>query len=151
MLLPKKLPKKILGWREIVSLPGLGIDQITTKLDTGARTAALHVSSYKILIRRNKKIVEFVTHPVQRSRLPTVKCHADFVEYRFITSSNGTRTLRPVILTPIKIDHEEWSIEITLVNRDIMGFRMLLGRETLKKRFLIDPSRSYLSQKRKKS
>lgn len=146
-----KTLKKILGWREIVSLPSFGIDSIKAKIDTGAKTSALHVSDYKIKVLRNKKkVVQFVTHPVQRSNTPECPCQAEFIEYRYVVSSNGAKSLRPVVKIDIKIDDAIWAIEVTLVNRDIMGFRMLLGREALQKKFLVDPARSFVLRKRKK-
>jgi hypothetical protein len=144
-----KPPKKLVGWREVVALPDLDIAEIKVKIDTGAKTSALHVTEYKIRSVKSKKFVYFVTQPKARSRFPEIKCRAELIEYRYVTSSNGSKSLRPVIQTTLKIENESWPIELTLVNRDIMGFRMLLGREALHKKFLVDPSRSFLTNKRK--
>ena len=136
--------KGIIGWREWASLPELGVSSIKVKVDSGAKTSALHASKIEMFKAGRKKKVRFRLHPRQKDKKSWVTAEADFVENRWITSSTGTRTLRPVIKTKIKMAGEEWTIEVTLVNRDMMGFRMLLGREGFRKKFLVDASKSYL-------
>lgn len=142
----KKELKKI-GWREWVSLPDLGIKSIKAKVDTGARTSSLHAFDMKVYTRAGKEYVKFEVHPDQRSSKKTIQCHAKILEYRKVKSSNGQSELRPVILTPAVLLDDEWPIEITLTNRDEMGFRMLLGRESFRNRFLVDAGTSYYGKR----
>ncbi|MCR9204921.1 MAG: RimK/LysX family protein [Halobacteriovoraceae bacterium] len=146
----KKEEKQIIGWREIVELPELGISEIKAKVDSGARTASLHAFNMKSYTRSGNDYVKFSIHPLQRSSKKEIICHAKVLEYRKVKSSNGATELRPVILTPIRLMDKEWEIEITLTNRDEMGFRMLLGRQTIRKRFLIDTNKSFLGKKKTK-
>ena len=139
----KRAVKPVLGWREWVALPELGIEAIKAKIDTGARTSALHAYKIQTFEVDGQRRVQFVVHPVQRRKLPQVECVADVVDERMVTSSNGQRELRLVIRTPIEIGGKSWPIEITLTNRDVMSFRMLLGRQALRKHALIDPGRSF--------
>lgn len=145
----KKL-KKTIGWREWASLPELDIRWIKIKTDSGATTSALHAEDIKIFSKNGKKFVRFKVHPIQRKKIPAISCKAELLEKRTIKSSNGQSSLRPIILTKIKLGDDEWDIELSLVNRDVMGFRMLLGRQALRKRYLIDTDHSYLRGKRKK-
>ena len=140
----------VIGWREWVGLPDLGVD----KIDTGARTSAIHAFEIKPFERNGEKYVSFLLHPVQHHRKPEVACEARVVDERTVTSSNGECEQRYVIETGIKLGDTVWPIEVTLTNRDEMGFRMLLGRRAVRKRFVVDPGSSYkLSGKtvRKKS
>ncbi|MZH03354.1 MAG: hypothetical protein F3745_08180 [Nitrospinae bacterium] len=136
----------VIGWREWVSFPELKIKTIKAKIDTGARTSALHVSNIKILKRTNE--VKFTIHPVQRKRNPVLNSTAELVGERPIKSSNGDITIRPVIKTKLKIGKRFYSIELTLVNRDLMGFRLLLGRSAIKKRYLVNSGQSFLLEKK---
>lgn len=141
--------KKCLGWREWVRLPDWGVKKIKAKLDTGAKTSALHAEDVKIVKFRGKKYVKFRVFPFQRDKKKSKKIRAELLDVRPVKSSGGHVTQRPVVLTHLQIDDEIWPIQITLVNRDIMGFRMLIGRQALKHRFLIDPGKSFLMRKRK--
>ena len=138
----KKKPKLTVGWREWVSIPELGIKKIKVKVDTGARTSSLHAVHLK-KTGRTKPMIEFECNPHQDGgRL--IKCKLPLVDERRVKSSNGHSSLRPVVKTIIKLGDKEWPIEITLIDRDIMGFRMLLGRQALKNSFLVSPGESFL-------
>jgi hypothetical protein len=140
---------KIIGWREWVGLPDLGIDPIKVKVDSGARTCALHATKIKYTETADgQSMVSFV---VPITKKVSVKAKAQLLAQRIVKSSHGHATLRPVIVTRLRIGQEEWPVEVTLVNRDPMGFRMLLGRQCLKKRFLIHPSRSFIQSNDVKS
>ena len=132
-----------LGWREWVALPGLGISRIKAKIDSGARSSALHAFALKTFERDGRQYVHFKVHPIQRETTKTIVAEAEILEYRQVRSSSGHRATRPVILTDVEILGQTWAIEVTLVNRDEMGFRMLLGREAVRGRWLIDSGRSY--------
>ncbi len=144
----KKKDLDIIGWREWVSFPELKIKTIKAKIDTGAKTSALHVSNIKIYKRTNK--VTFTIHPVQRQRHPVKNVTADYLGERSIKSSNGETSVRPVIETKLKIGKRSYSIELTLMNRDLMGFRLLLGRSALKDQYLVDAGQSFLLEKKTK-
>ena len=134
-----------IGWREWVKLPDLGRYLIKAKIDTGARSSALHASDIRIVRAGGRESVRFTYHPMQRSSKPTVEAEATLVDQRWVTSSNGHRSLRPVVSAELRIGEARWPIELTLTNRDSMGFRLLLGREALRGRCIIDPSRSFLT------
>ncbi len=140
----RKKTQTVLGWREWVALPDFGIAGIKAKIDTGARTSALHATHIEIFTRRGKKLVRFKFHPMQDSAAETVSLCAEMVEHRLIKSSVGHVTERPVIVTTIQIGDEVFDTQLTLVNRALMGFRLLIGRRALRRRFLVDPARSYL-------
>lgn len=140
----------LIGWREWVSLPELGIPRLKTKVDTGARTSALHAFCVEIIEKTpQKKQVCFSIHP-QPKRFPekTITCIADLIDIREITDSGGHKEQRCVIQTPVVLGLESWPIEITLTSRDNMRFRMLLGRTALGTRFIVDPNHSYLYSKK---
>lgn len=133
----------VVGWREWIGLPELGVDKIKAKIDTGARTSAIHAFEIRLFERNGEKCVSFSLHPVQHRRQPVVRCEARVIDERIVTSSNGERESRYVIETAVKLGDDAWPIELTLTNRDEMGFRMLLGRRALKRRFVVDPGGSY--------
>lgn len=140
---------KIIGWREFVTLPQLKIDKIKAKIDTGARSSAIHAFNIHELSENGKKIIRFQIHPLQRDSKTTVTTEAELLEYRKIRNSGGTTQLRPVIKTNIKVGKYTWPIELTLTNRDVMGFRMLLGRQAVRNKFLVDSGGSFLQSHRK--
>ena len=149
---PKKRVKQAkleIGWREWVALPSLGVDRIKAKIDTGARTSALHAFEIRQTERNGQKYVRFSLHPVQHRRKPLVDCEARVIDERVVTSSSGERQHRYVIETTVQLGEASWPIEVTLTNRDELGFRMLLGRRAVRRRFLVDPGSSFkLSGKR---
>jgi hypothetical protein len=134
-----------LGWREWVALPDLGIARIKAKVDTGARTSALHAFFVEPL--KSRKQIRFGIHTVQNSQEHELICVAEIVDDREVTDSGGHTERRWVIRTPLVIGTINRPVEITLTNRDTMKFRMLLGRSALAKQFIVDPSRSYLAGK----
>ncbi len=141
----KKYP--IVGWREWVSLPGLGIEKIKAKIDTGARTSALHAFSLQPFTDDGKEKIRFDIHPLQHNTEKVITCVADVVDKRMVTDSGGHEEERFVIETPITIAGQTWLIEITLTERENMLFRMLLGRSALRKHFIVNPARSFVTTK----
>lgn len=141
--------KQTIGWREWVTLPGLDISRIKAKVDTGARTSALHAFSVKTYRADDgTERVRFGMHPVQGDQETVVYCDAEVKDRRVVRDSGGHETERVVIETPVKLGEQEFAAEITLTDRDNMLFRMLLGRTAMKGRFLVDPRRSYLASGR---
>lgn len=145
----KKRESKLItmGWREWVKLPELGIESIKAKVDTGARTSSLHAYDLKTFELDGQEYVKFKVHPIQRNTKIIVETQALILERRKVKSSNGKAMLRPVILTKIEVFGTSWPIELTLANRDEMGFRMLLGREAIRDRMLVDAGQSYYNGK----
>lgn len=142
--------KQIIGWREWLSLPELNINAIKVKVDTGARSSALHAFSLETFQQENKQMVRFGIHPLQHSDCPEIYCEAEIKDERVVTDSGGHQEKRYVIETPILLGEEQWPIEVTLTNRETMGFRMLLGRTALRERFVVDPDKSFRLGRRRK-
>ncbi|MGM0575356.1 MAG: ATP-dependent zinc protease [Myxococcota bacterium] len=135
----------VIGWREWIALPALGIPWIKAKTDTGARTSALHAFDLVHFERDGRPMVRFDVHPIQRDATTSVTAEAEQIDVRPVRNSGGREEHRPVIATDIELRGQRWRVEITLTRRDLMGFRMLLGREAVRGRFLVDPGRSYLA------
>jgi len=133
----------ILGWEEWIALPELGLPAIKVKVDTGARTSALHAVFVESIGSKRAPKVRFGVHPVPGRPDVEVVCEAPLVDRREVRSSNGEREERYVIATPLRIGDREWPIEVTLTNRDTMIYRMLLGRQAIIKGVLVDPSASF--------
>lgn len=134
----------LLGWREWVSLPDLGIDTVKVKVDTGARTSALHAFELVAEQVDGQEWVSFGLHPLQDNSDLAVTCRAPVKEHRVVRDSGGHEENRVVIETSVVLGDQQWPIEITLTDRENMGFRMLLGRNAIKNRFVVDPTRSFL-------
>ncbi len=136
-----------IGWREWLSLPELGIQHIKAKVDTGARTSALHAFALETFSEKGKSLVRFGIHPLQKNTEFELWCTAEVIDERMVSDSGGHQEKRYVIKTFAQLDKVRWPIEMTLTNRDSMKFRMLLGRTALAGRFTVDPGASYLCGK----
>jgi hypothetical protein len=134
----------VIGWREWVALPGLGVHSIKAKVDTGARSSTLHAFNVERFERHGLAMVRFQAHPMQRNDDYIVAAEAPLLDDRIVRNSGGQSELRPVIETSVQVGNSLWAIELTLTNRDEMGFRMLLGRQAVRRRYLVNPGRSYL-------
>ena len=136
-----------LGWREWAALPDLGLPAIKVKVDSGAKTSALHAFYTEKYRLDSVDMVKFLIHPIQRNYTFQLECHAPVIDCREISDSGGHKEMRYVIETKIVIGACHWPIELTLTNRDTMRFRMLLGRRAMEARAIIDPGASYLNGK----
>lgn len=143
-MIKKKRELLTIGWREWIALPELGLSGIKTKIDTGARTSALHAFALYPFQENGKDKIAFNIHPLQYSTETIVTCTADIADRRHVTDSGGHREFRYVIYTPVTLGHVTWPIEITLTERDTMQFRMLLGRRAIRKRFAVNPAKSFM-------
>lgn len=135
--------KTIIGWREKVALPDLGIEGVKAKIDTGAQTSSLHAFNARKFKKDGEDWVRFTVHPVKRRRKPAIVCEGKIVDIRTVVSSNGARDRRPVIVTTMQLGPFKKKIELTLTNRDEMGYRMLVGRQALQRMFVVDSGASY--------
>lgn len=137
--------KIIIGWREWLALPDLDIRAVKAKIDTGARTSALHAYYLEPFESDSVLKVKFGVHPLQRRKDVEIHCIADVVDRRRVTSSDGQSERRYVIRTVAELGTLRWPIELALTSRKSMRFRMLLGRAAISNHLIIDPAQSYLS------
>lgn len=144
MSISKNQSLPLIGWREYLVLPQLGVDKIKAKIDTGAKTSALHAFNINVIEKDSQKIVEFEIHPIQKDNQTSIFTAAPLLEFRTVKNSGGIAETRPVIETRVILGDVQWAIALTLTNRDSMGFRMLLGRDAIKNRFLVDTGNSFL-------
>lgn len=143
-----KQPKTIIGWEEWCTLPDLGLPAIKAKIDTGAKTSALHAYDIQTHIKDDAEYITFTIHPIQGNNNLERTCTAPLLDQRTITSSNGEREKRYVIATPMTFGQITINAELTLTSRHNMAFRMLLGREALKKAgFIVDSSKIFTQGK----
>ena len=137
--------KAIIGRLETIALPELAITDIQVRVDTGAKTSSLHVDNITKFKKGGKLMVKFDLHPDVYNVEEVISCEAPIHDIRKVKSSNGTSEQRYVILTPVQLGEINWSIEITLTDRSDMSYLMLFGREAIGKRFLVDPSKVFVS------
>lgn len=132
------------GWREWVSLPDLGVDWLKAKIDTGARTSSLHAFDIHEFDREGEAWVRFQVKPWQDSQEDAVVVECPVHDRRAVRSSSGHAQERLVVKFLVRLVDREVLAEVTLSNRDEMGFRMLIGREALRRGYVVDPARSFL-------
>lgn len=137
----------IIGWEEWVSLPDLGLPAIKAKIDTGARTSALHAHLIEPFGPADAPLVRFAVHPIAGRTDIEITCSAPIVARREVTSSNGETERRYVIATKARIGNRDWPIEVTLTNRESMAYRMLIGRQAIKGDMYVDPTSSFRQKK----
>ena len=142
--------RPIIGWREWLRLPDLRVDFIKAKVDTGARTSSLHAYDLMEFDRGGTAWVRFIIHPEQRHSEPSIPAELPVHARRRVRDSGGKVELRPVVQTSVELLGKLWRIELTLTRRDAMGFRMLLGRQAIRNRFVVDPGGSFYGGKRRK-
>ncbi len=140
---PPGTPPVMVGWREWATLPAFGVDWIKVKVDTGARTSAIHAFDVTESVRGGQRWVEFSIHPWQGTAADAVQVSLPVADVRTVRSSSGHSEERLVVRTPISLAGRTVTAELTLTRRDDMGFRMLVGRELLRQGFAVDPSASY--------
>lgn len=140
--------KPIIGWREWVDLPDLGIQKIKAKVDTGAKSSALHAENIEVFKKGNRDRVRFTVFPIQKTEDGALALEADLLGYKFVRSSSGHEHLRPIIKTHISLGPYLYELDVTLAKRDLMGFRLLLGRDAVAGHFLVNPARSYFFKQR---
>lgn len=137
----------IIGRREWVALPDLGLYAIKAKVDTGARTSALHAEAVETFGPISAPRVRFLIHPLLEQPEVAVWCEAELLCARDVTSSSGERENRCIIRTMLRVGIREWPIELGLTNREGLAHRMLLGRQAIRPGMLVDPARSFLLPK----
>lgn len=137
-------PKMVIGSEEWCAFPSINIPAVKARIDSGAKTSSLHAINIHFFTRDGVQWAGFEVHPIQENRKITVHCEAPVIDHRVIKSSSGDKEKRPVIRVPLAIGEKSWAIEVTLTDRDSMGYRMLLGREAMNGRILVDPEGSCL-------
>jgi len=137
--------KAIIGRLETIALPDLAITDLQVRVDTGAKTSSLHVDNITKFSRKGKVMVKFDLHPDVHNVERMISCEAPIHDIRRVKSSNGTSEQRYVIATPVQLGSELWNIEITLTDRSDMSYLMLFGREAIGDKFLVDPSKVFVS------
>lgn len=133
-----------IGWREWAELPALSDRRILAKIDTGAKTSAIHAFRIREVEIDGKPFVQFYLHPVQKRKQPQCFCSVPVHDRRIFRSSNGAKQMRIVIMAVLRLGNREHSIELSLTNRDDMEFRLLIGRDALRKNVIVHPARSFL-------
>jgi len=140
----------LIGWREWVVFPDFEGALVKAKIDTGARTSAIHAVNVEAIERDGQTYISFIIHPNQKDTENTVECIAPLVERREITDSGGHVEQRFIVSANVQLGGQTWPIELSLTDRDAMGFRMLLGRTAMQNRFLVQPDKSFLHGREKK-
>jgi hypothetical protein len=147
----KQDSRRTAGWREWVGLDGLGVESIKAKLDTGARTSAIHAFDVESYRRDGERRVRFFIHPLQRDDTVKIACDEKVADIRTVSNPGGRREKRYIIRTELSLGGEVWPIDLSLTDRDEMGFRLLIGRTAMQGRLLIDPDHSFRLGKEKRS
>lgn len=142
-VIPSPAAQTVVGWREWVRLPEVGVPWLKAKVDTGAKTSSLHAFDLRALQRDGAEWVRFAVHPWQASADDEVVLEVPVHDRRSVRSSSGHAQDRYVVVLPLVLGGREIRAEVTLTDRDEMGFRMLVGREALVQGFLVDPAVSY--------
>ena len=147
-----KKTKKIIGWKEWFNLDCIALPAIKGKIDTGAKTSALHAFNIETFYIEDVEYVRFDIHPLQKNKRLVRSCISRVIDRRMVSDSSGKKEKRTVIKSDLKIGDSKIRIELTLTNRDNMSFRMLLGREAIKQaKMIVDISKSFVQGKLKKS
>ena len=139
-----KTKQPILGRREWISLPDLGLMAIKAKIDTGAKTSSLHARSIELCGSPSRPRVRFIVHPIPMRPKIAITCEADVIDERTITSSNGAQERRFIIDAKVQLGERTWTAEMGLTNRSVMTYRCLLGRQAIPADMLVDPASSFL-------
>jgi hypothetical protein len=139
----KRNSRRTAGWREWVGLDGLGVNRIKAKLDTGARTSAIHAFDVESFSRDGERWVRFSIHPLQKNDNVAIACEERVADIRTVSNPGSRRERRYIIRTELSVGGESWPIDLSLTNRDEMGFRMLIGRTAMSGKLLVDPDHSY--------
>lgn len=134
----------LIGWREWIVFPDFENARVKAKVDTGARTSAIHAEDITLIEGKDGTRVDFLVHPNQDDDDNVVECSAKLIDRRTITDSGGHKEERFIVQANIQLGGKTFPIELSLTDRDSMGFRMLLGRTAMKKRFRVQPDRSFL-------
>ncbi|MEL6287845.1 MAG: RimK/LysX family protein [Pseudomonadota bacterium] len=138
-------PSAVIGWREWVVFPDLGSACVKAKIDTGAKTSAIHAHRIReVRGADGRACVAFELHPLQKKALPSIACLAPIADRRTVRNSGGREESRFFIRTAVMIGAYAFEIDLSLTRRDAMGFRMLLGRDAVKRQFLVDAARSFI-------
>jgi len=140
----RRAKRPVIGWREWVGLPDIGVDSIKAKVDTGARSSSLHAFDLERFERDGIAMVRFTVHPRQRHSTPATEVESPVSTEKLVRNPGGREETRPVIRTTVTWNGRSWEVDLNLTRRDEMGFRMLLGRQAVRRRFLVDPGRSFL-------
>ena len=140
----------VIGWREWVGLPDIGLLYLKAKIDTGARSSCLHAVEIESFDQAGELHVRFKVHPIQRSTAKLVTCEAKIFDVRDVRSSSGEVSERYVIQTTVRWKQLTWPVELTLADRSSMGFRMLMGREAVRGRALVNAGESYFGGRPKR-
>ena len=143
--------RRTAGWREWVGLDGLGVDSIKAKMDTGARTSAIHAFGVESYRRNGELRVRFSIHPVQNDDTVKVACDEKVADIRTVSNPGGRRERRYIIRTDLSMGGDVWPIELSLTDRDEMGFRLLIGRTAMQGRLLVDPDHSFRLGKKQRA
>lgn len=133
----------IIGNAEWCALPELKVPAIRARIDSGAKTSSVHAINIKEFYKNKERWVKFEIHPLRKHTEVFIVCEAKVIDYRLVKSSSGEAKPRYVIQTQVKLGNQKWNIEVTLANRKSMGYQMLLGREAMMNRVLINPSEGF--------